>query len=335
MERSDPNRINRNRVCLDSDLAHEVELPELAWFDLLISQQKDFVQRLVRGTHHLLRCDVEGLFSELTVIPSSRTPVLRDFCWAMTDKYKLAPSEPKTVFINNLKGKLGEEALLAILGSRLTSVDYGVKIKGDDKIDFKLRSCAEIGIQVKARNGDPTQVKWSISREEIKVNKVIVCFLIQEEVNEAQAEFNIISAGFLPTDRIDTHVTSLSIEDLYYLGGLRRYLDFLEQQELFRQRLIASRLCSTLDRQRDEKLRVIWWTVLNHIHPPGTRALFTVQGVLLDLEGGYACVGIKSQPLFKMAQQRITNLEAAFSLVLGQPIKLSLEVTSVEVNSIL
>lgn len=77
-------------------------------------------------------------------------------------------------------------------------------------------------------------------------------------------------------------------------------------------------------------LEQVWQTVLGYIHPPGTQALFKQQGRLLALESHAVRVGITSQPLFKMAQQRITNLEAAFTEYMQQPMKVSLEVTAIE-----
>ncbi len=59
-----------------------------------------------------------------------------------------------------------------------------------------------IGIQIKARYGNFDTIKWSISRKEIEKNAVLVCILIQEEVSEAQTEYHLILAGFLPTNMI-------------------------------------------------------------------------------------------------------------------------------------
>ncbi|PZO39750.1 MAG: hypothetical protein DCF21_16855 [Leptolyngbya sp.] len=50
------------------------------------------------------------------------------------------------------------------------------------------------------------------------------------------------------------------------------------------------------------------------------------QGSLLFYDGVVARVGISSKPLFKMAQGRVDNVEAAFEMVLGQKVQVSLEV---------
>jgi DNA polymerase-3 subunit gamma/tau len=50
------------------------------------------------------------------------------------------------------------------------------------------------------------------------------------------------------------------------------------------------------------------------------------QGSLLFFDGVVARVGISSRPLFKMAQGRVENVEAAFQKVLNQKVQVSLEV---------
>ncbi len=70
----------------------------------------------------------------------------------------------------------------------------------------------------------------------------------------------------------------------------------------------------------------IWAQVVGRLVPLGTRALMQQQGYLLGFDGQVARIGIKSKPLFKMAQGRIANLEAAFEQVFQHPIKAILEV---------
>lgn len=70
----------------------------------------------------------------------------------------------------------------------------------------------------------------------------------------------------------------------------------------------------------------LWQQVVAALQPLGTRALMQQQGNLLFFDGAIARIGINSRPLFKMAQGRIANVEAAFENVLRQPVKVSLEV---------
>ena len=70
----------------------------------------------------------------------------------------------------------------------------------------------------------------------------------------------------------------------------------------------------------------LWIQVIAVLEPLGTRALMQQQGSLLFFDGVVARVGISSRPLFKMAQGRVDNVEAAFHKVLGQKVQVSLEV---------
>lgn len=78
--------------------------------------------------------------------------------------------------------------------------------------------------------------------------------------------------------------------------------------------------------QPQVNLEQVWRSIIEVLQPPGTQALFKQQGRLLALETQSARVGISSQPLFKMAQMRIANLEAAFTQLVQSPVKVSLEV---------
>lgn len=75
-------------------------------------------------------------------------------------------------------------------------------------------------------------------------------------------------------------------------------------------------------------LEQMWQSVVEALQPPGTQALFKQQGRLLALEAESARVGISSQPLFKMAQLRVANLESALTIVVQHPVRVSLEVVT-------
>jgi hypothetical protein len=142
-------------------------------------------------------------------------------------------SSVRDVFINNMKGKLAEEVVKARLAGLVTEIDYEKRLNGDGKVDFRLTSDPSIGIQVKARHGSIDSVQWWIDQEEITKNAVLVCILIQEEVHEAQTEYNLITAGFLPTNVIESHggKASVGIDKLLYGGGLRSYLGSLKASQ--------------------------------------------------------------------------------------------------------
>lgn len=197
------------------------------WITLLRSLQSDFIKRLSSGC--LLHCENEGQYSELTIISGERLKALRNFCWQMAEKYKRV-SPVRDVFISYLKGKLGEEVVKERLADFITEVDYEKRFGGDGKIDFTLTADPSLGIEVKSRHGSIDRVKWSISSEEVEKNAVVVCILIQEAVHEAQSEYHLLLAGFLPTRMIKLKTGSISfgIDQLLYAGGLYYYLDKLK-----------------------------------------------------------------------------------------------------------
>ncbi|BAY48841.1 TPR repeat-containing protein [Scytonema sp. HK-05] len=198
------------------------------WITLLRSLQSDFIKRLTSGC--LLHCETEGQYSELTVISGERLKTLREFCWQMAEKYKRT-SAVRDVFISNLKGKLGEEVVKERLAAFVTEVDYEKRFGiGDGKVDFTLTFDPSVGIAVKSRHGSINKVRWTINAEEVQKNAVVACILIQEEVNEAQPEYHLFFAGFLPTQmiKLKTGKISFGIEQLLYGGGLRCYLEQLE-----------------------------------------------------------------------------------------------------------
>ena len=146
----------------------------------------------------------------------------------MAEKYKRSPV--RRVFENNMKGKLGEEILKIRLADFVTEVDYEKRLGKDGKVDFRLTSNPSIGIQVKTRYGKIDQVQWEISLEEVKENAVIVCIVSQEEFDDRKAEYQLILAGFLPTNmiKVSNGKASVGINQLLYGGALRSYLQSLD-----------------------------------------------------------------------------------------------------------
>ena len=201
------------------------------WTTVLRSLQSDFIKRLKSGC--LLHCQREGEYSELTIISGERLRQLRDFCWQMAEKYKRAGTV-RDVFISNLKGKLGEEVVKERLADLVTEIDYAKRFGGDGNVDFTLVSDPTIGIEVKSRFGSFERIRWSLSVEEVRKNTVVVCVLIQEEVNEAQSEFHLILAGFLPTKmiKLKTGKISFGIDQLFHGSGLRCYLEEMQSAKI-------------------------------------------------------------------------------------------------------
>jgi uncharacterized protein YjbI with pentapeptide repeats len=212
----------------------EIEFPRILtpkYLNLLKAQQADFIQRLKSG--HSLHCETEGQLSELIVVSGERLRKADKFCWEMVEKYKQTSSKLCDIFLKNLMGKLGEEAVKICLGNFITEVDYEKRIGGDSKVDFKLAANPNVGFQVKTRQGSIDTIRWVITSEEVEKNLVLVCVLIQEEVRATQSKYHLNLAGFLPTNMIKVNndgKASITADELWYGGGLRGYFyfEFLE-----------------------------------------------------------------------------------------------------------
>ncbi|MBW4486431.1 MAG: DNA polymerase III subunit gamma/tau [Trichocoleus desertorum ATA4-8-CV12] len=75
-------------------------------------------------------------------------------------------------------------------------------------------------------------------------------------------------------------------------------------------------------------LEQLWQKVLGCIELRGTQALLGQQCYLLGLDKQQAKVGVRSQPLIKIAQRSLPIVEEAFHKAVGYPVKVSLVVAS-------
>jgi len=73
-----------------------------------------------------------------------------------------------------------------------------------------------------------------------------------------------------------------------------------------------------------------WQQVVKQIQPFSSQALFGQHCRLLSFEDGIAQIGIASQPLLKLAQGKLANVEAAFQKILQQKVRVTLELSSNE-----
>ncbi len=73
-----------------------------------------------------------------------------------------------------------------------------------------------------------------------------------------------------------------------------------------------------------------WERVVSAIEPYSTRIMVSQQCYLVDLQEREARVGVRSEPLLKMAQSKLANLEAAFAVVFKRPLKVNLVVAAPE-----
>jgi len=81
---------------------------------------------------------------------------------------------------------------------------------------------------------------------------------------------------------------------------------------------------------RSSDLKDTWQQVINQIQPYATQVMVRQQCRLLSLNERDALVGVSSQPLLKMAQRCLPNIEAAFQKVFDRKLKLNLQVISAE-----
>ncbi|MDX2230417.1 MAG: DNA polymerase III subunit gamma/tau [Leptolyngbyaceae cyanobacterium bins.349] len=71
----------------------------------------------------------------------------------------------------------------------------------------------------------------------------------------------------------------------------------------------------------------IWQDVIREMIPYSTQVMVRQQCQLRKFDGQQAQIAVSSQPLFKMAQGKLPNIEAAFETVFGRKIHVTLEVS--------
>lgn len=76
-----------------------------------------------------------------------------------------------------------------------------------------------------------------------------------------------------------------------------------------------------------------WQDVLALVQPFSTQMMLRQQCRLLAFSGNEARIGTTSQPLFKMAKDRLPNIEVAFTKLCNQPIRVSLEVVAADAST--
>jgi WD40 repeat protein len=208
------------------------------WTTPLRSQQADFIQRLKSDSavfHHLNNSQSTGYHSELTVVSGKELEKILQYSLDIANKFKRTSQKHiRNEILDNFKGKLGELALKKYLDDLISPIDFELKLGGDQKVDFRLASEPSIGIQVKARHSSLDTVKWRISPEEMEKNAVLACIWIREKVNFLQPEYNLILAGFIPTNiiKVSQGEALVGIDELLYGGGLRSYLESLKSEHL-------------------------------------------------------------------------------------------------------
>ncbi|WP_009633949.1 DNA polymerase III subunit gamma/tau [Synechocystis sp. PCC 7509] len=78
----------------------------------------------------------------------------------------------------------------------------------------------------------------------------------------------------------------------------------------------------------------LWQKIVKEIKPLSAQALVSQHCRLLSFDGSLARVGITSQQLLKLAQNKIPNIEAAFQILVAQKVKVVLEVSNSETKTV-
>ncbi|MBW4663544.1 MAG: DNA polymerase III subunit gamma/tau [Chroococcus sp. CMT-3BRIN-NPC107] len=78
----------------------------------------------------------------------------------------------------------------------------------------------------------------------------------------------------------------------------------------------------------------LWQKVVKEIQPLSAQALVSQHCRLLSFDGSLARIGITSQQLLKLAQNKIPNIEAAFQNLVTQKVKVVLEVSNSETKTV-
>ncbi len=176
--------------------------------------------------------------------------------WEYEDSQYFETFSQADQYMNYYIGKLGEEAVNLYLGRLITGVDYNLYKYGDGGVDFRLTKDKNIGIQVKThalfRIDTKTkvydhlddeevflnffynistyiqEVKWQVTQDELNKNKVCIFVLllsvVEGEGTSSQPE--LLMAGWKPTHMIN-NPNCIRMEDLFYMGGIRIYLESL------------------------------------------------------------------------------------------------------------
>ncbi len=198
------------------------------WTILLKTQQKDLCQRIKSG--HLLHCDTHSEYSEVTVITGDKLQQLIESCQKVVSQYEQISPSYQTLR-NYFQAKLGEAVFNYRFGDLVTK--YLNEDLKNYKISFILEQADHIYLQVKTSHGSVEDAVWWFSKEEVEQNTVLVCILSQQDFKPIKDKYELILAGFLPTELIeidDDHVC-LYLEQLLYAGGLRGYLNHFGYQQ--------------------------------------------------------------------------------------------------------
>lgn len=81
-----------------------------------------------------------------------------------------------------------------------------------------------------------------------------------------------------------------------------------------------------MEKAIQDMLYLTWNCVLAHITVRATKELMRQQGKLIALSDGEACIKVPSLPIFRLAEDKLPDIQAAFEKAFGYKIKIRLVV---------
>lgn len=209
------------------------------WTLPLRVQQADLVKRLNADLidktsfgKSLLRSEVSGSFSELTVISGELLEQLRgiidrelfDNIQSGLPLNNFSIADLITVYSRN---KMIELLLKNQFSSHLKIIN--LFSQNENSISLCLCKNSSVNISLVVSQGDLENIYWVIDREIILKNELIIFLAIDKFFTKKDDEYNLIFTGFLPTNLIENQDEKIKItmSELLYGGGLSAYLEVL------------------------------------------------------------------------------------------------------------
>ena len=210
------------------------------WITILRDQQIDFIKRLRSNSsvlHHMKNYKLTDRHSELMVVSGQLLKRMQKFYHRQKTK-KLPESYQKYINLNQdeVKQKLQCSFSKLIVKQYLNSMIKAIDKEGESfkksAGNFCLRLKPSYPIIIEGKICSRYTASWSVKIDQIPETSTIVFVLIEENLDSEHKneEYNIILAGFLPTEMLDRSqpVVNVSLEDLLYSGGLKSYLESIQ-----------------------------------------------------------------------------------------------------------
>jgi hypothetical protein len=209
------------------------------WITILRDQQIDFIKRLRSNSsvlHQMKNYKLTDYHSELIVVSGHLLNRMQKFYHRQQTK-KLPNIYQKYIntdeFQEKIKSSFSKLIVQQYLNSMIKVVDKNHKSLKEYAGNFYLTLNPSYPIFIAGKVGSRYTATWSVNIYQIPEPSTIVFVLIEEDFDseENNQEYKIILAGFLPTEMLNHSqpVVKVSIEDLLYSGGLKSYLESLEE----------------------------------------------------------------------------------------------------------